>query len=232
MAQPHDALDVSSWQLGAVVSAGKNERFRAVHDGLAFPPAPPKLQLSTDDDPPLEVAQVDRETGSLTVRVSEGSPLLRSLLALDDFALRAAERHTAHVFQRAFDREQLARLYRPLVTDGRLSLALQGSAVRVWRLLPVQVGEAERRVAEASLDEVEAGSSVWLCAEVRGMCFQPRSFSLALAVSDVMLLPGQRPRAFPFQSRKCSFAVEARGEAPGPAAAQPAEKCLGDDDPR
>jgi hypothetical protein len=199
----HDALDFSSWRFGHIVATGRNARCMSVNDGVAFPAAPPKVQLSTDDDPPLEVLEV--KCDALTIRVPEDSSLLQSLSALDGFALDTAERHSTQCFQRDFQREQLAQLYRPLAADGRLSLGVAAD-VRVWRLLPT--GDAERRVVEATPQDVVEGSKVWLCAEVRALCFLPRSFSFALAATDLLLLPAHRPRPFPFLSRKCSFAVE------------------------
>ena len=205
----HDALDFSSWRFGNLVATGRNARCMSVNDGVAFPAAPPKIQLSADDDPPLEILQV--KCDSLTIRVPEDSSLLQSLATLDGFAPDTAERHSTQCFQRDFQREQLAQLYRPLVLDGRLSLSIAEDA-RIWRLLPSS-DAAERRVVEASPQEVVEGSKIWLCAEVRALCFLPRSFSFALAASDLLLLPTHRPRAFPFLSRKCSFMLEQRRDA-------------------
>lgn len=207
-AQTHDALDFSSWRFGNIIATGRNARCMSVNDGDAFPAAPPKLQLSTDDDPPLEILQVNLEAGTLTVRVPDDSSLLQSLHALDSFALDTAERRSAQFFQRDFQREQLQQLYRPVALDGRINLSLSGDT-RTWRLL-AKADATERLVAEASLQDLREGDKIWLCAEVRALCFLPRSFAFALAASDVLQLPERRPRTFPFQSRKCSFAMESR----------------------
>jgi len=210
-AQPHDEVAFDKWQFGNIVSTGKNTKCIPVNDGVSFPASPPKIQLSTDQDPALEITQIGRdgESWSLTVNVSQESPLLQSLQSLDDFALRTAEIQSVELFKRQFKTEQLLQLYRPLLKDSLLSLTVNADA-QVWKLLEsASGGEEENKFCDATLGDLVPGSKVWLCAEVKAIYFFPRSFGLALSASDVLIIPATKPKVFPFVSRKLRFSYAA-----------------------
>ena len=207
-AQPHDDISFEAWQFGNIVTTGKNTKCIPVNDGISFPVAPPKVQLCTDNDPPLEVVQVsqDGKVRSLVVKVPDGSPLSQSLQALDRFALEAAEKKSMELFKKQFKPEQLLQLYFPtLKSDALLSLTINED-VQVWKLIDDSSKDvSEKKFCDASLEDVVPGAKVWLCAEVKALYFLPRSFGFALATSDILVIPTTKPKVFPFVSRTRSF---------------------------
>jgi hypothetical protein len=226
-AQPHDEVAFEKWRFGSIVSTGKNARCIPVNDGTSFPATPPKIQLCTDHDPALEIVQMLREgeSWSLTVRVPEESPLLRSLQSLDHFALKAAETQSVELFKKQFKNDQLLQLYRPLVKDSLLSLSVNADDVQVWKLLDAAAGDdIDKKFCDATLDDLVPGVRVWLCAEVKAFYFLPRSFGIALSASDVLVIPVTRPKVFPFVSRTRRFSyappVAANASSPEPEEAE------------
>ena len=211
-AQPHDDLSVLTWRFGNVSSAGKNTRCIPVTDGVSFPPQPPKIQLCTEDDPPLEVVQFvqdDCKPGggpkTLVLKVPEGSSLLQSLQALDRYALEVAEKKSTELFKKQFKPEQLQPLYTPIMKDSLLSLRVDDDLL-IWKLLARNTSDASQKlITSGASEDVLPGGKVWLCAEVKALYFLPRSFGLVLTASDVLVFPREKSKAFPFVSRTLSF---------------------------
>jgi len=207
VAQSHDNLSFETWNFGNIVSTGKNTRCIQVNDGVSFPSEPPKIQLCTDSDPPLEVVEVSLDGGSrsLIVKVSQDSPLLQSLSALDRFAVTTAEFKSNELFKKQFHSDQLLQIYHPLLNDGLLNLTINDN-VQVWKLLEEASDDSqEKKFCDASLESLVSGDKVWLCVEVKALYFLPRSFGIALAASDVLVIPTTKVKVFPFASRTRRF---------------------------
>jgi hypothetical protein len=225
-AQPHDEVTFEKWQFGSVVSTGKNARCIPVNDGIGFPATHPKIQLCMDHDPALEIVEVRQEGESrcIVVKVPEESPLLQSLLKLDQFALAAAETMSVELFKKQFRPDQLMQLYRPVLKDALLTLTINDE-VQVWKLLDDTSGDGpDKNFCDASLEDLVPGDKIWICAEVKALYFLPRGFGVALVASDVLVIPSMKAKVFPFVSRTRRFSYS------GPVAAHATSSFLEEQD--
>ena len=201
MATPYDAVDAATWLFSEPSSDQKTFRAK-IFEGARR--TPPKVQLCTDDDPLLFVESVS--DAGISLRVAH-ERLALALQRWDERALEMATQHCRAWFKKELQPAQVASLLQPCAekAQGSWLLHLRGGDVNVWSLLPDGGGAYEPAPAEALVP----GAAIWACAEVVELQFHPRRFGLRLALTDALLVPPPRSRAFPFSSKALAFRLEA-----------------------
>lgn len=198
MAIPHDRAGSSTWIFSEPTKDATGLRVQVFEDGPA-PPLHPKLQLCLDGESPLRLETFDRTSSSAVLAVAKGSALSGSLRELDAYVLEVAAQKCQEWFGKAIASEHLASMLQSPLSQGasRLTVSI-GQHLAVWKL------NSDGSYQEARGDDVQVGARVWPCVQVQALTFAQRHFSVALSLSDLLLLPPAQ-HGFPFQSSVMRF---------------------------
>jgi len=224
----------SSWIFDSPSATKTGGRVVYIHDGTKIKKdgtvcsgPHPRIQLCKDDDPRLvcpfglggiydnnqrdsgETSSTNTFCGSrVTLDLSvTHEPLLKFLHAFDALIQEVAYSKCKEWFDKELSREQIARMYRPCLTQRsdaypatiRTKVALKGSMskckpISIWKVIEVKGDKL--RYGPGSSEIITRGAEVWATVDVTSMYFMSTMFGCTLSVSDLLVFPSRH--SFPF----------------------------------